>query len=80
MKKIFFIVLCFSLLGCSHIERNVGHMGKFAVPDIEAEWIQNGEPVKFEEKLWYTQDRFDVLLDSEVFLKGEHQGVPFFIE
>ena len=80
MNKIFLFVLCFVLFGCMHLEQNVGNMAKHAIPDIEADWIQNGEPIEFDEHLWYPQDRFDILLDSEVYFKGEYLGVNFFVE
>jgi len=79
-KATLFFVLCCVLLGCSHMKENVGHMGRYAIPDLEAEWIRNGEPIVFDGKEWHPQDRFDVLLDSEVYFLGEYQGVAFFAE
>ena len=80
MKKIFYFILCMSLFGCSQLERNTGNMAKFLIPDVEAEWIQNGEPILFEGVKWYPQDRFDVFLDAEVYLKGEYEGAQFFVQ
>ncbi|MEW5894221.1 MAG: hypothetical protein AB1650_00440 [Candidatus Omnitrophota bacterium] len=80
MKKFLLLAVCLVLSGCSSVERNQGTMAKYSVPDEEARWIQNGNPIDFEDRLWYPQDRFDVLLDSEVYYKGEYRGVPFFVE
>ena len=47
---------------------------------MEAEWIRNGEPIEFEDELWYPADSIEIFLDSEVSLIGEYQGVQFFID
>ena len=46
---------------------------------MEAEWIQGGNPIIFEEELWYPKDDVDILSDSEVYLLGEQDGVEFFV-
>jgi hypothetical protein len=68
------------LAGCAHSQENIGLMTKYVVPEIEAEWIRNGDPIEFEGQFWYPQDRYDILLDSEVFFLGKYRGVDFFIE
>lgn len=81
MKRgILFFAAAVVLVGCTHAQHNEGLMAKYAVPEIEAEWIRNGEPIDFDGQLWYPQDRYDILLDSEVFYKGEFRGVAFFVE
>ena len=73
---LFFIVLT----GCgSKIKGNIGKMSSFRVPSVEAMWIQNGEPIEFEDELWYPQDSFDILIDSEVSLLSEYREIQFFV-
>lgn len=80
MKNICCAAMCMVVvLGCSPLQNNTGRMGRYDVPDVEAQWIQHGEPIIFQDKEWYPQDRVDILLDSEVYLKGEYRGVPFFV-
>jgi hypothetical protein len=68
------------LTSCSsNVKGNVGLMPNYAIPQEEAAWIRNGEPILFEEEYWYPQDNYDVLLDSEVIPVGEYQGVQFFV-
>ena len=84
MRKItvFFILMSvFVLAGCvGHLKGNIGNMPVYRVPAVEAEWITAGQPLEFEGELWQPQDAFDILLDSEVSLLGEHQGVQVFID
>ena len=82
IKFIFIALLSFAVSGCSTsgISGNTGNMARYSAPTDEAEWIRNGEPIQFEEQLWYPQDSFDVLLDNEVYLTGEYRGVQFFVE
>ena len=81
MKKVLFYMMCVVMLGaCSHVERNAGSMGKYGVPDMEAQWIRDGEPLVFEGEEWLPQDRFDILMDSEVYFAGEYREVPVFID
>lgn len=75
--SLFFLVIT----GCgSRIKGNIGQMAVFRIPTDEAEWIRAGEPIEFEGELWYPRDGFDVLIDAEVFLLGEYQGVQFFAQ
>ena len=80
MKTFFLLIISIMLFGCSPVKENARATGVFAVPEQEARWIREGEPIKYEEKLWYPQDRLDILLDSEVYYEGEYRGVPFFVE
>ena len=68
----------FALVACSHTEGNVGNMPTYDAPSKEADWIRSGEPIEFQDELWFPQDGFDILLDSEVYLLGVHKDVPFF--
>ena len=77
------LIFCFSVLamGCSTRGTfNGGQMEMYAIPEEEAEWIRNGDPIEFDGKLWYPQDGIENLLDSEVYLMGEYRGVQFFVE
>ena len=83
MKKIslcLLLVCIVFMVGCASTKRNAGMMAKYRVPESEADWIRDGEPIKFEEMLWYPEDRFDVLLDSEVYYVEDYRGVPFFVQ
>ncbi len=76
-----FGLLFIVMSGCSgKVKGNIGHMENYRFPPNEAEWIRNGEPIKFEDGSWYPQDGFDILLDSEVFLLGEYREVQFFAQ
>ena len=73
----------FIFVGCSAVrpfKGNVGKMSKYEVPEEEAEWIRQGEPIDFEDELWYPQDHFDILLDSEVLYLGDYREVSLFVE
>ena len=67
-----------SLLGCAVAEKSV--LAEFRIPQKEADWIVAGKPIEYEGELWYPQDAIDILLDTEVTLLGEYQGVQFFAE
>ena len=72
------LLLLFS--GCGSTGGNVGTMPIYALPNEEAEWIRNGEPIVFEGEDWVPQDAFDIFLDSEVSLVGVYREVQFFID
>lgn len=82
MKRniLFFLLVVMLAAGCAMSQKNAGVMTKYAVPETEAEWIRQGEPVEFEGEFWYPQDRYDILLDSEVLYQGDYRGVSFFVE
>ena len=46
----------------------------------EAAWIQNGKPASFENELWYPQDDVENLLDSEVYVIGQYEGIRLYAE
>jgi len=66
--------------GCNGTLTRTRNDAHYPVPQIEAEWIQNGEPLVFEGESWYPKDDVDVLTDDEVYLLGEYRGVQFFVE
>ena len=72
------LLLCLIGAGCSSVQQNEGNMAKYPVALEEAAWIVEGEPIEFDGQWWYPQDGIDVLLDSEVVLRGEYKGVQFF--
>jgi hypothetical protein len=84
MKKKTAVVGCLMILlvlaGCSGTKGNTGNLPTYAIPDEEAEWIRNGNPLVFEDEPWYPQDGVDILLDSEVYLVGTYQNVQIFAE
>ena len=69
-------------LGCAGSSRsgNVGNVFSYPVPSDEALWIRDGEPIEFEEDLWYPADGTEGFLDAEVELLGEYRGVQFFVD
>jgi len=69
-----------TLISCTAMQENAGHMAKYGAPSEEIEWIRNGDPIEFEGDLWYPQDAIDILLDSEVYLAGEYRDVQLFTE
>jgi len=73
-------LLVFLASGCQTTGGNVGHVQSYALPSIEAQWIRNGEPIKFEDELWYPSDNVEVFLDSEMSLVGEQEEVQFFVD
>jgi len=72
------LLLCVIIGGCSFAQHNEGSMSKYAFSVEEADWIMEGEPIEFQGQWWYPQDDVDILLDTEVVLRGEYKGVQFF--
>ncbi len=75
-----FLVIMVFVSGCSGTLVRAGGSPHYPVPQVEAQWIQDGEPLMFEGEAWYPKDDVDVLLDDEVYLLGEYRGVQFFVE
>jgi len=46
----------------------------YAIPQIEAKWIRDGEPIEFEGESWFPMDSVENFLDSEVYWMGECSG------
>ena len=69
-----------SLAGCVTQTGNVGNLQSFSAPMVEAKWIRDGEPIEFEEALWYPADGIEGLMDSEVYHVGEYKGTQVFID
>ena len=74
------LLLLFLTAGCQSTGGNVGHVQSYPMTAIEAEWIRNGEPIEFEEELWYPADDIEGFVDSEMSPIGEYQGVQVFID
>ncbi len=74
------LLLCFFAAGCQSTGGNIGHIQSYPIRAVETEWIRNGEPIEFEDELWYPADDIEGFLDSEMSLAGEYQGVQFFID
>lgn len=79
-NSLMFCALSLILVGCFTKEGNVGRMSAFAIPEEEAQWIREGQPIEFAGQLWYPQDGIEILLDTEVDLIGEYKGVEFFTD
>ncbi|HBO97579.1 MAG TPA: hypothetical protein DE315_00600 [Candidatus Omnitrophica bacterium] len=83
MRVFGLLSLVFSLLflaGCVTRTGNVGNLQSFSAPALEAKWIRDGEPIEFEEALWYPADGIEGLMDSEVYHVGEYKGTQVFID
>jgi hypothetical protein len=76
---LFFLVMVLGIIGCSGTFTGI-HKNPYSAPLLEASWIRNGEPIIFENEAWYPKDDTDVLINQEVYLLGEYNGVQFFIE
>jgi hypothetical protein len=50
------------------------------VPSLEAQWIRDGEPIEFENEVWFPADGVEIFQDAEMFLAGEYKGVQFFLD
>jgi len=68
------------MAGCETTGGSGKHVQFHASDSIEAEWILNGQPIEFEDQLWYPADGVEGFLDSEMRLIGEHLGVQFFVD
>ena len=74
---IFFLIMA---AGCASRTGNVGQVQVYPTPKIEAEWIRSGQPIDFEDELWFPMDDVETLRDTEVTLVGKFQDVQIFIE
>ena len=73
------LVVVVFLTGCAGTLSGANRT-RYPFPAVEPDWIRNGDPIVYEDRSWYPQDDIDVLLDSEVYLLGEYNGVQFFAE
>ncbi len=74
------VMTVFLLAGCQTAGGNVGHIQSFSLSGMEADWIRNGEPIKFEDQLWYPADNVEGFRDSEMHLVGEYRGVQLLVD
>jgi len=83
IKKIILIIFIFNIAavfsGCQGNYASKKKNLPYNFPEIEAQWIRDGEPIEFEGGLWYPQDNVDILLDEEVSPVGEYSDVEIFI-
>lgn len=49
-------------------------------PDLEAQWIRDGQPLEFEGQRWYPEDNVDIFLDTEVYPVGIYREVKIFVD
>ena len=71
-------VLC--LFGCGSKFARKKQPKVYFFPEVEAEWIRNGQPIEFEAEQWYPQDSVDILLDQEVYWIGSYNDTEVFDE
>ena len=74
------LFLFLPLAGCQTSPVNYGQVQSYPFSLPEPEWIRNGDPIEFEEGLWYPADDIESLLDSEVYLAGEYKGIQIFVD
>lgn len=77
---LFLILTMLWIVGCAgpgHVRRKAP---EYAYPEVEALWIRDGQPLEFNDELWYPERNVEVFRDEEVDLVGEYQGTPFFVE
>ncbi|MDP8212464.1 MAG: hypothetical protein P9X22_04115 [Candidatus Zapsychrus exili] len=79
-KKIIIIFCLVFIVGCQSTKGNFGKFQSYDVPNSEAVWIINGDPIEFEDELWFPYDGTESLLDSEVYILGVYNGVQFFAD
>lgn len=79
-QAIFIIFALFILSGCRTTGGNVGSLQNYAAPASEADWIRNGDGLRFEGEDWFPVDSIESLQDSEVAVMGEYKGVTFFTD
>jgi len=80
-EKLFMVILmALFFVGCGETAQRKSKPVNFDFPEIEADWIRNGEPIEFEGEGWYPRDAIEVLSDADVFFLGRDKGVEFFVE
>jgi hypothetical protein len=78
-KNIYLFLAAITILaGCVTPSGNRGLVQIFDSPLEEAQWIQNGKPLEFEKEDWYPVDALENIMDAEVRLMGDYEGVQFF--
>lgn len=79
--SLFFIVgLAAVVLGCAGRAGNNGNVQSYSFPNVEPDWIRNGESLKYEDTAWYPEDGIESLTDDEVLPIGDYRGVKIFVE
>ncbi|MDD3375009.1 MAG: hypothetical protein PHY73_04730 [Candidatus Omnitrophica bacterium] len=79
LRIFIFLIVAIGFIGCDANAAKRKRPKSFSVLEVEAQWIQDGKPILFEDELWYPKDDIDILSDSEVYLLGEQDGVQFFV-
>jgi len=76
--KIHYLGLCLSLFILFGCAGNSSLVNLYVAN--EPAWVRDGQPIKFEDCDWYPSDNVENLLDKEMVLMGEYEGVQFFTE
>ncbi len=74
----YFLTMILVFAGCVSSAARIP--GVYSVPQEEAGWIRNAEPIEFENELWYPVDDVENLLDEEMLPVGDYRSVNFFVE
>lgn len=80
MNKLLCVMCVLFLIGCATGHRSSNYKHKYDAPEIEASWIREGQPIKFDNKLWYPVDDIESLTDNEVLPIGKYNDVDFFVD
>jgi hypothetical protein len=82
-KNIYLIIISIlCVMYVSGCQTSSGNVVKSARVDtgLEPKWIRDGEPIEFQGEKWYPADGVEVLLESELYLMGQFNGVKFFVD
>ena len=71
---------CLVNAGCQSTGGNVGRVQSYPFSTLEAAWIRDGEPIEFEDELWYPRDGVEGFQDSEMLKTGDYRGVQVFVD
>jgi len=79
-KEVGISIVFFFLMGCGSLVAKKDIVQIYTIPESEASWIRDGQPLLFEDEEWYPQDAVEILIDEEVILLGQYLGTQFFVE
>jgi hypothetical protein len=75
------LVFClWSTTGCQSAQGYDGLIGPIANRSLEASGIRDGEPIEYENGLWYPADGTENFLDTEMLFVAEYRGVAVFVD
>ena len=75
------VFLLLMITGCQSTSGNTGNVHhSYSQGSVEAQWIRNGNPISFEDDLWYPADGVESFKSSEMLLMGDQHGTQFFVD